>query len=175
VISSSPDAGTTVDRGTTVTLTVSQGKEKVAVPDVTGETEDNARSEIEGAGLRVGKVTEEESDEDPGTVTGQSPGAGANVAKNTAVDLTVAKAVTVPDVADKKEDDARTELEAAGFKVRVREQTVTDPAQVGVVLSQTPDADEERAKGSRVTIVVGAAATATPSPSASPTATVTPQ
>jgi eukaryotic-like serine/threonine-protein kinase len=171
VISSSPQTGTTVDRGTTVTLVVSQGKEKVAVPDVTGETEDNARSALEGAGLRVGKVTEEESAEDPGTVIAQSPAKGKSVAKNTAVDLTVAKAVKIPDVVDKTEDDAKTDLQDAGFKVKVRAQTVSDPAQVGVVVDQTPDADEERAKGSTVTIVVGQAATATPTTSPTPSAT----
>jgi serine/threonine-protein kinase len=175
VISSSPQTGTTVDRGTTVTLQVSQGKEKVAVPDVTGESQDNARSALEGAGLRVGKVTQEESDEDPGTVIDQSPADGTQVAKGTAVDLTVAKAVKVPDVTDQQKEDAEDTLKAAGFKVKVRELTVTDPAQVGVVVSQTPDADEERPKGSTVTIVVGQAATPSPSPSASPTATVTPQ
>jgi serine/threonine protein kinase len=175
VISSSPASGTTVDRGTTVTLQVSKGKEQVAIPDVTGETEDNARSAIEGAGLRVGKVTEEESAEDPGTVIDQSPDAGESVAKNTAVDLTVAKGVKVPDVVDDPEADARTALEGAGFKVKVRDQTVTDPAQDGVVLDQTPAADEERPKGTRITIVVGRTATATPSPTVSPTATATPQ
>jgi beta-lactam-binding protein with PASTA domain/predicted Ser/Thr protein kinase len=171
VISSSPASGTTVDRGTTVTLQVSKGKEKVAVPDVTGGPEDDARSAIEGAGLRVGNVTEEESGEDPGTVIGQSPDAGASVAKGSAVDLTVAKGVTVPDVTDQSETDARTALEAAGFKARVRDQTVTDEAQDGTVLDQTPAADEELPKGSRVTIVVGRLATPSPSPSASPTVT----
>jgi serine/threonine-protein kinase len=169
VIETSPPGGTTVERGTKVTLTVSKGPERVAVPDVTGETEDNARSALEGAGLRVGKVTEEESDQDPGTVIDQTPAAGDNVTKNTAVDLTVAKAVTIPDVVDLKEQDAKTQLESAGFTVRVRDQTVTDPAQVGIVLDQSPAADEARRKGSRVTIVVGRAVTATPT--ASPTTT----
>jgi eukaryotic-like serine/threonine-protein kinase len=171
VISSSPAAGTTVDRGTTVTLEVSQGKEKVAVPDVTGGTEDDARSAIEGAGLRVGKVTEQESGEDPGTVIGQSPDAGASVAKGSAVDLTVAKGVKVPDVTDRSEADARAALESAGFTVKVREQTVTDETQDGTVLDQTPAGDEERPKGSRVTIVVGRVATPSPSPTATPTVT----
>jgi beta-lactam-binding protein with PASTA domain len=175
VISSSPTSGTTVDRGTTVTLQVSKGKEKVAVPDVTGETQDNARSAIEGAGLRVGKVTQEASAEDAGTVIDQSPDTGTSVAKGTAVDLTVAKGVKVPDVTDDKQADAQAALEEAGFQVRVRQQTVTDTTQVGIVLDQTPAADDERPKGSRVTIVVGVAATATPSPTASPTATATPQ
>jgi hypothetical protein len=42
------------------------------------------------------------------------------------------------------------------------------------VLEQSPAADEERRKGSRVTIVVGRTATATPSPTASPTTTPQP-
>jgi serine/threonine-protein kinase len=174
VISSSPAAGTNVDRGTTVTLEVSQGKEKVAVPDVTGQSLDNARTALGDIGLRVGKLTQEESAEDPGTVLDQSPAKDKQVAKGTAVDLTVAKAVKVPDVSDKTEDDAKTELEDAGFKVKVRSQTVTDQAQVGVVVDQTPAADEQRPKGSTVTIVVGQAATATPSPSPSPSPSPTP-
>jgi beta-lactam-binding protein with PASTA domain len=47
---------------------------------------------------------------------------------------------------------------------------VTDLTQDGVVLDQTPAADETRPKGSRVTIVVGRAA-ATPTPTVSPTPT----
>jgi beta-lactam-binding protein with PASTA domain len=172
VISASPAPGTTVDRGTTVTLQVSRGKEQVAVPDVTGDSEDNARSALEGAGLRVGTVTQEESDKDPGTVLSQSPAAGKRVAKGAAVDLTVAKAVNVPDVVDKTSDEATAALEDAGFTVKERSQTVTDPAQDGVVLDQNPAAGEDRPKGSRVTIVVGKIAP-TPTPTPTPTATPT--
>jgi serine/threonine-protein kinase len=89
------------------------------------------------------------------------------------VKLTVAKAppdVTVPDVVDESEDDARRRLEDAGFEVGVRDQAVTDPADEGVVLEQSPEALEQRPKGSRVRIVVGrlGTATATPTPSATP-------
>jgi beta-lactam-binding protein with PASTA domain/tRNA A-37 threonylcarbamoyl transferase component Bud32 len=174
VVSTTPAVGTLVERGTTVTLTVSKGKEQVAIPDVDGETEDNARSAIEAAGLRVGKVTEEESDEDPGTVIAQSPAAGKNVAKGSAVDLTVAKAVKVPDVVDETEEDATKALEDAGFTVRVRDRATTTEEEDGVVLEQSPEGDEERPKGSRVTIIVGRFGTATPSPTASPTTTPEP-
>ncbi len=174
VISTSPQVGTLVERGTTVTLTVSKGKEQVAVPDVGGETEDNARSAIESAGLRVGKVTEEESDEDPGTVIDQSPAAGKQVAKGATVDLTVAKAVKVPDVVDQAEEDATKTLEDAGFKVRVRDRATTNPEEDGVVLEQSPEGDEERPRGSRVTIIVGRLGTATPAPTLTPTATPVP-
>jgi eukaryotic-like serine/threonine-protein kinase len=174
VISTTPAVGTLVERGTTVTLTVSKGKEQAAVPDVNGETEDNARSAIEAAGLRVGKVTQQESDQDPGTVIAQSPAAGKNVAKGSSVSLTVAKAVKVPDVVDETEEDATTALEDAGFKVRARDRTTTAPDEDGVVLEQSPAGDEERPKGSQVTIIVGRLETTTPTPTPTPTATTVP-
>jgi eukaryotic-like serine/threonine-protein kinase len=176
VVDTSPPQGTLIERGSPVTLRVSRGPEQVEVPDVVGETRENARSAIESAGLRVGKVTEEESvDEDPGTVLEQSPANGKTVAKGSAVKLTVAKAppdVAVPDVVDETEEEARRMLEEAGFEVRVREETVTDSNDDGLVLEQSPEALEERPKGSRVRIVVGRLGTATPTPS--PTATVGP-
>ena len=168
VIDSSPPAGSTIERGSTVTLTVSRGPEQVDVPDVTGESGENARSTLEGAGLRVGDVTEEESGEEPGTVIEQSPAAGEQVDRDSAVDLTVAAPVAIPDVVDLTEEEAQAELEDAGFEVRVQEQEVTDPAQDGVVLDQTPPADEERRQGSRVTIVVGRLPEATPTPTPTP-------
>jgi eukaryotic-like serine/threonine-protein kinase len=60
-------------------------------------------------------VTEEESEEEPGTVLEQSPAAAKKVNKNSAVDLTVAKGVKVPDVVDETEEDATGILEDAGF------------------------------------------------------------
>jgi serine/threonine-protein kinase len=173
VVDTSPPQGSLIERGSPVTLRVSRGPEQVAVPDVVGETEDNARSAIEAAGLRVGEVTAKETvDKDPGTVLEQSPAKGTTVAKGSAVKLTVAKAppdVTVPDVVDQTEDEARRMLQAAGFEVRVRDQTVTDATQDGVVLDQSPQGLEKRPKGSRVRIVVGRLATATPTPTPTPT------
>jgi eukaryotic-like serine/threonine-protein kinase len=174
VIDSSPAAGTSLERGSTVTLRVSRGAEQVAVPDVVGETEENARSALEGAGLRAGEVTEEESDEEPGTVIEQSPAAGGKLARGSAVDLVVAKAVEVPDVVDQTEDEATAALEDAGFEVRVRDQTVTDEADVDTVLEQDPPAGETRPRGSRVRITVGRAAEPTATASPSPTATTQP-
>jgi serine/threonine-protein kinase len=170
VVETSPAAGTTIERGSTVTMQVSRGPEQAEVPDVTGDSEENARSAIEGAGLRVGEVTEEESGEEPGTVIGQSPAAGEQVDRNASVDLTVAAPTPIPDVVDLTEEEAQAELEDAGFEVRVEDQEVTDPAEDGIVLDQDPPADEERRQGSRVTIVVGRVAepTATPSPTTVP-------
>jgi serine/threonine-protein kinase len=174
VVDTSPAAGTLVERGTSVTMNVSKGAERIEVPDVTGETLDDARTAIQGAGLRVGKLTEEESEEDAGTVLGQTPDAGKRVAKDSAVDLTVAKGVEVPEVVDETEDDARQALEDAGFEVRVRQRTVTTDDDVGIVVEQRPDPGEERPKGSTVTIIVGQLATSTPTATATPSPTVGP-
>ena len=165
VVGTSPPAGTTLERGSEVTLQVSRGPEQVDVPDVTGDSQDNARSALEGVGLRVGKITREESDETPGTVIEQSPAAGEKIDKGDAVDLTVAQATPIPDVVDLTEEEAQAELEDAGFEVTVRDEAITDVAEEGIVLDQTPAAGEERRQGSRVTIVVGRAAAETPTPS----------
>jgi serine/threonine-protein kinase len=172
VISVSPQEGTTAERGSTVTLTVSSGPEQVEVPDVTGVSEDEARNRLEEAGLRVETQERETADEDPGTVLEQDPAAGTAVDAGSAVTLTLAKAppdVAVPDLLNQTEADARTALEDAGFEVRRVRQVVTDPNQVGRVIDQSPDPGEQRPRGSRVTITVGRAAAPSPTPSPSPT------
>jgi eukaryotic-like serine/threonine-protein kinase len=173
VIDTQPAAGSVIERGATVVMRVSRGVEQVEVPDVVGESEDNARSALEGAGLRVGQVTEEENaDEEPGTVLEQDPAAGGQADSGSAVDLVVAAeppGVEIPDVVDMSEDEATAALEDAGFEVRVRDQPVTSPDEEGVVLDQAPDAGEERPEGSTVRIAVGRLeATPTPTPTPIP-------
>jgi beta-lactam-binding protein with PASTA domain len=76
----------------------------------------------------------------------------------------------VPDVLGLSEEEATTELEAAGFEVRVRDQDVSDAGQEGLVQDQAPDPGEERPEGATIRIAVGrlAEATATPSPTTEP-------
>ena len=52
-------------------------------------------------------------------------------------------------------DDAADLIEAAGFRVRGREQKVDTPEGDNVVLEQNPPSGEKRDKGSRVTITIG--------------------
>ena len=103
-----------------------------------------------------------------------NPAEGSKHNRGSAVDLTVAKAVKVPDVVDQPEDDATKALEDAGFTVKVRDRTTTVQSEDGVVLEQSPQGDEQRPKGSRVTIIVGRlGGTPTPTPTPTPTATAT--
>jgi eukaryotic-like serine/threonine-protein kinase len=84
--------------------------------------------------------------------------------------------VAVPDVVDQQRADAEKALKAAGFEVRVREETVDTLDQDGTVISQDPADGEKRPKGSRVTIVVGKfEPPLNPEPTATPTETPTPE
>jgi serine/threonine-protein kinase len=173
VIEVSPPTGTLLERGQTVTLVVSSGPEEVQVPDVVGKDRDAATEALNAAGLRPAFTERETSDEDPGTVLEQTPKAGEKAPKDSEVGLVVAKQppdVQVPDVSGDDLQGARDALHAAGFKVSDSDRPVTDPAQDGVVIEQTPAAGENAPKGSRVRIVIGKLATKpTPTPSPTPT------
>jgi eukaryotic-like serine/threonine-protein kinase len=178
VIETSPPEGSSIELGSRVVIRVSRGPEPVAVPDVVGDSEENARSALEGAGLSVETVDEETDAEDPGTVLEQDPAAGEEVAPGTTVTITVAAEppeVAVPDVIGDDAETATADLEAAGFEVREQERDVTDEAQDGVVIEQTPAGGQDAEEGSRVTIVIGTVPEEEPpEPGATPTPTPTP-
>ncbi len=177
VIETSPPEGSTARKGTTVTLIVSRGKEKIAVPDVVGRPRDEAERTLQDAGLQASVKEEESQDADPGTVLRQDPAAGTELAKGKTVALVVAKApadVPVPGVIDAPEDEAVADLKDAGFKVKVQDTPVQTPDEDGIVVEQDPGADTPRPKGSTVTIKVGRFEPPAPEPTATPTPAVQP-
>ena len=56
VVGTTPAAGSSVAKGSTVTVNVSKGVQMVAVPDVTGESVDQATSDLAAKGLSVANV-----------------------------------------------------------------------------------------------------------------------
>ena len=95
VIEQSPNAGSLAKAGDNVKIVISRGKEQaettsVAVPGVTGLTEDAARSAIQNAGLAVGNVSSAYSDSvASGQIISQSSVADTAVDAGTAVDFVV--------------------------------------------------------------------------------------
>jgi eukaryotic-like serine/threonine-protein kinase len=178
VIETSPSEGSTVRKGSTVTLIVSRGREKVAVPAVEGKPRDEAERLLRQAELESAVTEREDEDAEPGTVLEQDPAAGTRIAKGRTVDLVVAKEpaeVPVPGVIDATEEDAVEALEDAGFDVRVEDGPAATPDEDGIVVAQDPDPGTPRPQGSRVTITVGRfepevvpEPTATTSPEAAP-------
>ena len=95
VIEQSPNAGSLAKSGDNVKIVISRGEEQaeatsVAVPGVTGLTEDAARSAIQNVGLAVGNVSSAYSDSvASGQIISQSPVADTAVDAGTAVDVVV--------------------------------------------------------------------------------------
>lgn len=114
-----PAAGERLERGDPITLFVSGGPANIPVPDVRDRTLAEAEALIRSAGLEVGDIRYEVSDDIPrDTVISQDPGAGELVTAATRVDLVVsggADALIVPNVANRSEEDALFALQEAGF------------------------------------------------------------
>lgn len=92
VLAQSPSAGAKLEKGRTVTLTVSSGPAQISVPDVTGLDAESARAQLVNAGLDVTVVDQPTSDPDQdGVVVDQDPPGGADAAKGSTVRITVAR------------------------------------------------------------------------------------
>ncbi len=97
VLEQNPGEGTQVAAGSAVDIVVSSGL--VELPNVTGATEAQARSDLAQAGFEVQVVEQESSISSPGQVLAQSPQPGTQLARGSLVTITVAIAVPVPTVA----------------------------------------------------------------------------
>lgn len=126
VVALEPSSGTTVDVGTPVEMLTSAGPAPVAVPEVAGLEEDQARAALEGAGLAVSQVRRVfDAELDGGVAVGTDPDPGSDVARGDGVTLVVSNSLTVPDIRDVPVDEATAVLDEAGFTI-VRESPVTD-------------------------------------------------
>jgi eukaryotic-like serine/threonine-protein kinase len=109
-----------VRQGTEIDLVVSAGPAPRTVPDLSGQSPDDASARLEELGL-VATSSEEFSDDVPaGEVVGTEPGAGASVERGAEVVLRVSRGpdlVTVPDVGGLGLEAAVAALEGAGLDV----------------------------------------------------------
>jgi len=124
---------------------------------------DEATTQIEGVGLRVHE-TDKDSTQTPGTVLAQSPAANASVPEGSTVTLTVAREpqdVKVPDVTGEPADQAVNDISNANLSPTTVSKAVTDPAQDGVVIKQSPSGGKKAKRGDKVTLTIGRLTTTT--------------
>jgi beta-lactam-binding protein with PASTA domain len=157
IISSDPPAGEGVRVGSEVGVVVSKGPERYAVPPLRGVDQAAVADALKAANLVPGEVKQAYDDKAPvGTVVSSDPKPGAEVKRDTPVDVVVSKGpkpVPVPSVAGKKASNARSALADAGLKVDVTQkysETVAD----GVVISVKPGEGKVVDSGSTVDLVV---------------------
>jgi serine/threonine-protein kinase len=158
VVSQRPLEGSRIERGQRVEVMLAKAPAPVKAPALAGLVLADAKQRVEAAKLVVGKVTEENSDEvKAGSVISQSPAEGAETKVGTAVDLVVSKgvgSVPVPSVLGRSLSRAKDELQKAGFTVgNVRSRYDEDHTD-GLILEQTPAANQPAPKGSAVDLVV---------------------
>jgi serine/threonine-protein kinase len=98
VIRTDPPAGTQVEEGTTVTLVVSSGPAPVAVPNVVGQTEEQATASLQAAGFSrsVELVEVPFGSADAGRVVSQSPAGGQQAPAQSNVVIRVGKEAAPP-------------------------------------------------------------------------------
>jgi eukaryotic-like serine/threonine-protein kinase len=154
VFEQDPQPGDRTERGNFVTITVSTGPSKVRVPDVLGETRDQAVSELTSAGLKV-NVVPVNSLEPVDRVLATAPKAGTEVIVGTTIRVNVSKGpkpISVPNVIGMPFESAESTLQGAGFAVARQDVDDNDP--VGVVVGQNPAAGTQQGKGSVITLQV---------------------
>jgi beta-lactam-binding protein with PASTA domain/predicted Ser/Thr protein kinase len=170
VVKSDPAARTKVSAGDPVDLVVSTCKPDVVVPYVVGKDKDAARQELLGVGLKV-KLAKKQSDAAKGTVIATDPDPATSVSKGSTVTVVYsAGPKKVPSVVGLTEDQARTRLEDAGFKVDTVHDSTTKATR-GTVLEQSPSALTTQPQGTTVFITVSTYVKPTPTPTPTPTQT----
>jgi beta-lactam-binding protein with PASTA domain len=141
IIDQRPPAGSKGKKGAVVRVTVASGRASFVVPDVVGETRDNAINKIKGANLEVGDITYIESDRAArDTVINQNPEPNKGLDQAGKVNLLVSSGppgagLTMPDLTGRSAQEARQMLARMGIT-----DIVLDPpdATGGRVISQDP-------------------------------------
>jgi serine/threonine-protein kinase len=156
-----PEQSASVEKNTTVTLVVSTGAPKVAVPSVLGQDVDAATQTLENDKYQFRVKTKTQiSTETEGKVLAQDPILGTEVEKGSTITLTIAKAeekATVPDVLGQTCDAAKAQMTDNDLVGNCTEVETDDQNQVGKVFETTPQAGSQADKNSTVEMKVGKA------------------
>jgi serine/threonine-protein kinase len=135
-----------VEKGSTITLTIAKAEEKSTVPDVTGQSCDDARAQMQANNL-VGNCTQVETEDTNqiGKVIATSPQAGTQVDKNSSVNIQIGKPADkteVPNVVGQTVAQARQILNNAGFN-NIQFANGSDQSDNAFVVQQNPGGGNE--------------------------------
>jgi len=132
IIAVFPNEGTVVKKDSEVRVRISSGPEESELPDFTKLEKNVAQDYIVNLGLRVGKITEENSEDVPqGAVIKSDPAAGTKVKKGDIVNLVISKGsavkyTRVPDLTGLTIDGAKQVLETSKLKIGETTSVLTD-------------------------------------------------
>ena len=142
IVEQSPAANSEVKEGTNVELTVSVGKNKTIVPNLSNIDLDKVEDILSKSNLSLGKVERKYDDKvDENKIISQSVNFGEEVEKGTKIDIVVSrgkedKKVEVPDLMGKTEAEAIKILYDSGLAVGKTEKKA-DNQKAGTVIWQS--------------------------------------
>ena len=130
----------------------------VAVPDLSGMTQEEATAKLRDSRLTLGTITPtESSDADKDKVVNQRPSSQTQVAQDSPVNLEIGKGVSlvsVPNVVSYTPDAAKKALNDANLQYQEVPQSSSD-ADKGKALAQDPAAQAQVVPGSTVKVTIG--------------------
>ncbi|WP_337019338.1 Stk1 family PASTA domain-containing Ser/Thr kinase [Oceanobacillus massiliensis] len=158
VVSSDPRAGRTAKEGSTVTLYVSQGKEKVAFDDYVGRDIGQVERLLETAGYTDIKIYEEFSDQPAGEIINQiQPVPGTEVIpSDERVIFEVSKGpelISLNNLTGMTREEAKDYLDSKNLVMNVSERN-SETVPAGEVISQDPKTGTELEEGSTVNVYI---------------------
>jgi eukaryotic-like serine/threonine-protein kinase len=185
VISTNPASGSSIAKGGTVTLYVSQGAGKIMLPNVQNDQATNAEQQLHSLGFTNVQQQPFNSNLPSGEVDHMSPAAGAKYPPSQPIVLYVSGGdIAVPTLTGVPLSTAEAELKSYGFTSQPSVDEANGPVSqnipVGTVWNQVPAAGKTVPPNTVITLFVQqtAATPTTPAtsatPTGSPTATATP-
>lgn len=157
VVRTKPEAGMTVKQGSAVIIYKSIGKKKVEFGDFIGEDIETAEEQLKNENFMNIARNERYSDKPPGTIIDQFPYAGDKVVpEETEVVFTVSlgpEKITLKDLIGYTEKSVRDYANDQQLYVDVKYE-YSDKVPEGLVISQTPKANEKVDKGDTITVII---------------------
>lgn len=160
VISTTPVAGTKAEKGSTVTMLVSQGSDKKTVPDVRGMADATAQSTIKSYGFNVGTVTYDYSDSvEKGMVISQTVEPGTKASAGTSISITVSNGpkpeekIEVQSFVGQQESALKSWASSKGLYTNISDSQYSDSYAKGCIISMTPSSGTV-SKGGTISYVI---------------------
>jgi beta-lactam-binding protein with PASTA domain len=157
VLTQAPAAGSAATPGLKVQLTVAIAR-TVAVPNLVGDDLTTAQNQVTRLGLTLAVAGADPSDRPPGTVLSQTPAAGSQAARGSAVSVrtAISNQVTVPDLRSQTVQAAGALLSSLGLVLGTQTPQPGNQPQ-GTVVDQNPAPGAQLARGGTVNVVVATA------------------
>jgi len=168
VIEQDPGARTLVKRGSAVEAILSLGPQRIAVPDLAGQSLQSAQIRLAAAGLTLGRtLAVYRPGAGAGAVVGQAPAPGATVSPGAVVDAVLALAgsgpvYVMPDLVYRDYERVHGFFELRGFRLGSVKFEPYEGVAEGTVLRQFPLAGHPLTRRDAISLVVATAQTVPP-------------